>query len=436
MPFPQLTTRMFYGTYEFAPVPLMTWTTELVRSAQDESLSLRRTIGLEGQLLGFPPVCESGNFPGLMAQREALHDAVTTSGQEFRITHEGIHQVSGIFPTLETLEFAAGTWATEIPYAIEFSYKEEIDGNAVDSFSEVWEFEELEDRVSYSARHTISAVGTNTAPSGNNNALENARNFVLARTGFNNIPAGHPAFVQASGAASGIGALDAYEELRSESVDVQAGSVTVNEAFTVSSGCFTHIQDGSFSTDEQGITTVQINGNIQGLGRTPLRFSRALDSYNNFIEPLLIPKANGIYTQFGGSGTLVTANPRSLSFSQNESAGTLTYTRTYNDDPASNLPPDIQDASLSVQVSEPVQLHATIPIPERSVGPIVQDVGTTTPGTYTISGNAVGKTGVSIATVKAFVQTQINANLPVAATLNAQTIILTQKSVTTDEFRR
>ena len=434
MPIPQLKTRMFYGNYQFAPVPLLTWTTELVKSTQGDSLSLNNTLNLDGSLLELGG--ESGNFPGLLLQRQALVDGVTISGQEFSITHEGLPVVSGIYPQFETVDFEqagidAGTWTTEIPYTLVFTYSEAVEGNTpIESFGESWEFEENEDRVSFRATHNISAVGQNTAISGGNNSVDNARAFVLARTGYGNVPLNHPAFVE------GSGSLLPFEELRTESVDVEQGSVSITESFTLSSGNFVHTQNGSFSTDDNGITTVQLDGNIRGLGRREVCFTNALAAYNNNIEPTFAAEAQEIYDRYAGSGTLATSNPKSNSVSQAEFNGTIGYSRAYDDDPASDLPSDIESLTLSVSIDEPVQLFATIPIPDRSVGPVVQDVGTTTPGTYTISGSAQGKIGVSIATVKAFVQQKINENLPTIAALSAQTLVLTRKTITTDEFNR
>lgn len=427
MALPPLKTKMFYGSYEFRPVPLFTWTTELVKSDQGESLSLQRTLDLTGLLLDE----ECSGFPSLMVERDNLHNAVTTSGQEFRITHDGMPVVSGIFPELENISFAEGTWASEIPYTISWTYSEAVEEKAVENFSENWDFEESEDRLHFVVNHNVSAVGINTAASGGNNSLGNARNFVLTRTGYDKVPVSHPAFVQGSGAP-----LIAYETVRTESVDSQAGSFSVNETFVVSSGAFTHVQNGNFSKTQEGIVTVQIDGNIQGLGRGSEKFGRALSAYSTFIEPLLPSKAQQIYSQYGGSGTLVTSNPRTVSFSQTEQLGTIGYNRTYDDDPSSDLPPDIQDANVTVSISEPVVLHATIPIPERTVGPIVQDTGTTTPGTYTISGSVTGKTGVSINTVKAYALSLINGNLPSQGSLSAETLIMTGKTTNTDELRR
>ncbi len=425
---------MFYGAYEFAPVPLLTWTTELVKSSQGDSLSLNNTLNLDGSLLELGG--ESGNFPGLLLQRQALVDGVTQSGQEFRIQHEGLDVVSGIYPQLDTVDFEqagidAGTWTTEIPYTLVFNYSEAVEGNTpIENFSESWEFEENEDRVSFRATHNISAVGQNTAVSGGNNSVENARAFVLARTGYGNVPLNHPAFVE------GSGALLPYEELRTEAVDVEQGSVNIVEAFTLSSGNFVHTQNGSFSTDDNGITTVQIDGNIRGLGRREICFTNALAAYDTNIEPFLSAEALEMYDRFAGSGTLAANNPKSNSITQAEFNGTIGYSRSYDDDPASDLPSDIESLSISVAIDEPVQLFATIAIPERSVGPVVQDIQTTTPGTYTLTGTTQGKIGVSIATVKAFAIDQINANLPTVAALSAQTLVLTRKVITTDTLNR
>ena len=200
--FNSTTTKMFYGSYEFIPVPLIDWSVALIKDSKDESLYLQNTLDMQGGLYNF--VSESGAFTELMTKRQALIDAVTASGQELRITHDGVSIVSGIFPTLESVSFDAGTWTEQIPYSLVFVYNEAIeDGPVVENFSENWSFQESEDRRSVAVTHDVSAVGINTAGSGSNNALENARNFVSARTGYGNVPLNHPAFVQASGLLPG-----------------------------------------------------------------------------------------------------------------------------------------------------------------------------------------------------------------------------------------
>lgn len=427
MPAANLTTRMFYGTYEFAPVPLFTWGTELVKDSRDESLYLKKTLDMQGTLLELAG--ESGNFPGLNQQRELLHDAVVISGQEFRILYEGQTLVSGIYPTMESIDFEAGTWTDRIDYGLVFTYNEEIEGKvAVEQYTDTWSFEEQEDRETVLATHDISAVGVNTAVSGQDNSLSNARTFVLQRAGSDNIPANHPVFAQASGALI-------FENLRAENVDVQEGSFGLSENFTIGSGNFVHTQTGNFSTDEEGITTVSLDGNIQGLGRSVQGFDNAVSAWDSYIKDRLPGDADGIYSRFLGSGTLFTSNPRTVSITQSPFSAQINYSYSYDDDVASDLPDEIQDASIQVQNNEPLVQRAVFQIPDRTQGPIYQDINTTTEGQYTISGNATGKQGVDISIVKAYVQEQINLNLPSTKLGNFVDLRLSQKNVTTDEVK-
>jgi hypothetical protein len=338
--------RMFYGNYEFEPIPLFSWSTELVQDNKQEHLFLRNTLTFTGTLLE-NKASESGNFTLMMQKRETLKDSLTASGrQEWRITYNNNPVVSGIYPDISDLTFQEGVWVDRINYDFTLTYNEEIEGQSpVQSFSESWAFDENEDRRSVTARHEISAVGVNTDPSGTNNALENARTFVLSRTGYSNVPAGHPAF------AEGSGTLTAYEELRTENVDVQAGSFAVNENFTLSSGNFVHIRTGSYSLDDQGISTVSIDGNIRGLGRGDKAFNRALIAWNSYIKDNLPGVASGIYLSSGGGSTLYTTNPQSLSLTRNTFVGTLDYSISYTDDASENLPSGVQDFTLSIQES-------------------------------------------------------------------------------------
>lgn len=429
--------RMTYGDYEFIPAPLINWSVSLVKDSKDEPLFLENTLDMEGTLLNF--VSESGAFGELIDSRKELVDAVSTSGKEFKITNKGIPVVSGIFPTLESVNFEAGTWTEQILYNITFVYNELLDdGPVVQNFNETWSFQEDENRRSVSITHDVSAVGINTAGSGSNNALENARTFVLGKTSYNNVPSDHPAFVQASGLLPSGLDLVAYEGLRSENVDVQAGSFQVTEQFTLSSGNFTHLQTGQFQTDNNGITTVSVDGTVRGLGRHDFAFTNALSAFNSNIESTIPDKAKEIYSRFSGSGTLFTSRPQSRAISQNEFTGVITYNRSYTDDPSSDLPNDIQDASVQVSNNEPVQAHATIPIINRSDGPIVQDIATTRPGSYSINGSVTAKAGEDINVANAYATTLINQNLPTAARVGhtLKTLILTSKSINKDSLKR
>jgi hypothetical protein len=419
-------TRMFYGDYEFAPVPLFSWGKELVRDSKFDELFIVNTLSFEGILLEDTP-SESGGFVLMNQKRANLQSALTASGtQELLITFEGNTIVSGIFPRVNNVNIDAGIWVDRVNYSFQMQYDEGLDPSGlIQSFSETWEFNENEDRRSVSATHNINAVGINTAGTGTNNALTNARDFVLLRTGYINVPPGHPAFVQ------GSGTLTAFEELRSETADVQTGSFAVVENFTLSSGNFVHIRTGQLQLADDGITTVSLNGNVRGLGRGDTAFPRALNAWDNIFKPRLPADASGIYNSLGGEATLFTSTFQSFSLTQNEFTGTLDYSVSYNDDPSTDLPSGIQDFTLNVQDQPPVRLFASFAIMERSLGNVVQDIGTSTEGRFSITGSAIGKQGFLFDDLVQFVEDEVNAVRPLPASY--VTLRLDQQTITKDE---
>ncbi len=415
---------MFYGNFQFVPVPLITWNTEYVRDSKLDELAIQHNLTLAGTFL--LPASESGNFSAVMDRRQELTDALASGNQEFRILFDGQGVVSGVFPKIANVAFDEAVWADRINYSFALSYEEDFYNTGISSFSETWAFNETEDRRSATVQHDISAVGLDTAGSGVNNALTNARTFVLGRTGYSNVPVGHPAFVQTSGMASAI-----ESHSRAEQVDVAAGSVQVTEQFILSSGNFTHTQEGSFETDENGITSVSVQGNIQGLGRGDVAFVRALGAFNDNIRPKLPASASGIYSNFGGEATLFTSDEQSFSVTQSVFLGTIGYSATYSDAPNTNLPSGIKEFSITLADSEPVRLFASFPIFERSLGNVVQDVSTPTEGTITINGSAVGKQGFAFASVLSFVTDEINKIRPIVT--DYVTLRQTQQQITKDE---
>ena len=426
MSHPVGSTRMFYGNYEFMPVPVFSWSTEMIRDNKQEELSLRNTLDFTGVLLEVLPT-ESGIFPNMYLQRELLKRALTESGvQQWRITYEGNTVQSGIFPRVQDVNFEEGVWVDRINYTFSFVFDQALSGKTpVDSFNETWTFEENDDRRSVTVNHDLSAVGVNTSASGISNALVNARIFVLARTGYSNVPAGHPAFVE------GSGTLQAYEERRTESVDVQQGSFSVTESFTLSSGNFTHLQTGQLNTDAEGITTVSLDGAVRGLGRGDHAYTRALAAWIDRIRGNLPGQASGVYNELGGIATLFTSNPESLSVTRNPFAGTIDYSISFTDDPTQDLPSGVQDFTITVQDDKPVRLFASFAIMERTLGNVVQDIATSTEGRITIAGSAIGKQGFPFNDLLDFVEGRINLLRPISASYI--TLRLDQKSVTKDE---
>lgn len=420
---------MFYGDFEFNPTPLFSESVDILRDAKGDQLVQRTSRDFTGILL---EITASGTgFTNVFAQKEALRVALASGDKQFVIKNNGVPIVSG-FPRVGNVTFEEGTWSDRINYTFATEEDDTVDGgDVIQSFTETWNFEELDDNRTVTVSHDVTAVGIDNSASGLNNALTNAKVFVLGRTGFTNVPTGHPTFVQASGTL--VDPAVAFEELRTENVDPQQGSFGVSERFTLSSGNFVHVRTGQLSRDNAGVSTVTLAGNIRGLGRKgdDLSFTRALAAFSDRIRPLFAADASGVYSELGGGATLFTTNTSQENTTKNRFVGTIDYSVAFTDDPADNLPSGIFEFNITCAEQDAIRLFASTPIPERNLGPVVQDVATSNEGTLTIQGNAVGEPNFPFANLLSFVEDQINAKRPDPN--DFQTLRTGAKNVTKDE---
>lgn len=420
--------RMTYGNYEFLPAPLFTESVEMVRDGKLDQTFARVTREFTGTLLN---PSASGNFRSLFDKKEQLKAALASGQQEFKIVHDGFPIVSGEFPRVNGPVFAEGTWVNRIDYTFTLELDQDVEDKNVQSFTESWNFDEAEDCTTVGVQHDLNAVGINTAGSGVNNAFLNAKSFVLGKAGFANAATGSPFFAQVSGVS-----FDAYEELRTEQHDLQQGSFGISEKFVLSSGNFIHTQTAQFGSDNNGVITISLNGNVRGLGRKGLNvgYKRAVNAFKSKVRPKFQIVASGIYADFDGGAILFTSNPTSQSITRNQFAGTIDYSVSFTDSPSENLPSGILDFSISVQEQDAIRLFASFPIMDRNLGPVIQDVGTSNEGNFTVQGNVVGKPGFPFADLLAFVEDQVNLRRP--EPLDFQTLRPGSKQVTRDELNR
>jgi len=125
--------------------------------------------------------------------------------------------------------------------------------------------------------------------------------------------------------------------------------------------------------------------------------------------------ASGVYTKYkaslAASGLNVTT-PTSYAISQNKCRGTVGFSITYTDDPSANLPSGIASRSCNVSITEAGRVQATHAIPFRSLGPIIQDIKTTSEGTISIQCAAqarnTGDTTADTNRAIQFVQDELN----------------------------
>ena len=163
-----------------------------------------------------------------------------------------------------------------------------------------------------------------------------------------------------------------------------SSSSTYQETFSVD--CQTANAIGG---DDGGlVSTATINGLIQGVSTTdfPLeRFVNAKTAWST-VRGLLYNRVNNLLESSYDDTPSLTNRPISKSVAYNQVGGTVAYSVTYNNllAPADG---NIAVADITVQNSPRSRIVAQQPIPGRATGPIIQDIGTTTAYTRSISIN-------------------------------------------------
>lgn len=423
---------LYYGGNRLYPAPLIDFARNITRNSVDVALSQEDTYTLKG--LYYNPV--SGYYQTVVTNMNVLKSIFSQDGQELVIRAGGGNPtlpsgtliVSGIYPIVTRIAIPDRIDQFQrFDYEVELLSKTAVSGvsGVVNQSTDSWQVDEEVETGATKLTHRVSAVGVNTSTSGSpSNALTNARSFVASKVGTGNIPSGLPIFCSPP---SGFGTnyrIYEFTRSRSESFDNETGSYEISEVFLLVSGTLPYSNNRTFewSRDKDGIITVSIQGTVQGYGRTDGTktayngFYQAQSGFLNNIYPSLGTDGSGIYTSYGGSGTLAVNNPQSYSLTENRFLGTIGYSISWTDDPAQNLPSGIAEQSLSIRRTEPVELVVSHTIPFRRLGNILQKIGTGTVGTIQISvnikaistGNAVADTNTAIA----YAQDLINQNRP------------------------
>ncbi len=141
----------------------------------------------------------------------------------------------------------------------------------------------------FSINRSIYAKGINTAPEFNN-ALENAKNFVLTLTGFNPPPL-FPFFITGFS-----GSLDT----RTEQINRLEGTYSINESYISSTGKVTQMITTTLDSGNDGVLSVVVNGELK-LGKAE-DFTLLRSAYSGIA---VYDLATGVYDAYRGTSGLM-----------------------------------------------------------------------------------------------------------------------------------
>ena len=246
----------------------------------------------------------------------------------------------------------------------------------------------VESHHTFRLTHNVSAVGKRAYDEGGliSAPWEQAQRWVKPRLGLDNT------FVHSTSGINLNNEMIGYNHTRSENTDELAGSYTVSETWIISSGNAFEEFSIDINTDkETSKTTVGVQGLVTGLDTRRASDFKITESKWDAAEAKFAAISTGglsstIFTrvQHYSGITDMNSSPTSSTIGKNPVAGTISYNYSYDDRPGNCVSGAISE-SIVIQDTHPHDVFASIPCIGRSQGPVLQDIGTITESTRSVS---------------------------------------------------
>jgi hypothetical protein len=260
---------------------------------------------------------------------------------------------------------------------------------------------------SYTITRNISATGKDhygpldlnldgTKSAHKKKAWEQARDFVQFRLQNEPVTSGYPNFrgVIGSGILNLVSGYQGFNHTRNESVDITGGNYSVTETWLMASGMAyeNYNSSVSVSTDSPFIN-VSMRGEIRGLNSAPANadifggnfavspsstYENALSKYYQVSNSGKFGVGCDIFKRANNLvGPELNAQPKSVSISYNQNVGEISYALEFDNRPR-NILSGVLMENISLTDTYPGDVFATIQVPGRKTGPILQPIGTRT----------------------------------------------------------
>jgi hypothetical protein len=269
------------------PTPLVRKESSFIRYG--ERWAAKSNITLKGQITG----C---TFADLISNQTRLVQNLSKDFQSFEIIENGEVVYTKPYSIIRDIRFSDSSYSYILDYQVNLDcYEENLFSGVFGVLdpNDEWSFEETNDGL-VNVTHSISARGFNTS-SGISNALNNAKDFVLNRTGLSNIVT--PYFTY-----TGVSFNPCLKSL-SEKIDRFNGNYSVTETYVADKyfgldGVLRYTVN--FECNQEGLTRVSVQGNVDGCGMYS-DISGIRTRYSLFDK---YEAANEVYENTTNSGTL------------------------------------------------------------------------------------------------------------------------------------
>ncbi len=396
---------VIFDSNKIIPGPFATISKEVERRADGTPTRSQFVITLKGTIVaymgspnssgtfwnasGYPPdesIADISRLKAILAKQGALTELFSRKNKLLEIQpFDGSQPVKAIV-RLRNLTFEEGKWYDTCTFNVSFeadtvwfgSTEMTPDNGITD---ENWSLEQADDRGrTFRLTHTISAAakasydidGTLINP-----GWKVARDIVLD----NNLGIDPEMFNDPN--ARTLPNCEAYNYVRGQSIDEAGGKYTASESWLLYNPADTDgvpcIEEYTVNVrrSENGQTRVSIEGNLTGLEvRDTTTFELTTDRWTNALArwTLLDPALFGI----AEANASITLNPTVLSSSvgKNIHQGTISFNREYDDRPI--VFPGAITGTIQTSEKRPLDVFASLVIPGKADGPILQPINTVT----------------------------------------------------------
>lgn len=412
---------LIYNGKKIIPAPLVSIKRASDVTEDGKEIGQTYTITLTGQLVaykgspdssgvfwtntGYPPdevVTSDSRLTAILRKQQALDDLFRNQGKTLEIQpFDGAAPVT-CNPRVISVEFEQGRWFETVPYTITLE-ADYIEGLNTDNVSragkikkanEEWNLESLDEtRGTYRLTHSVSATGKRVydetgALLDGNEAWENAKDYVLSvlELGLTASRMEAPDVLDAT-------SLQAFNYIRTQAINETAGDFLVTESWVCfdPGGLPPAIHDYTVTTrtnSQDGRTSVSIEGTITGFevrnntnyALASTRWENAKSAWDDHISPSLLTLIGDI------TDSAVSLNPIAVSsqVGRNEAAGTITYSYEYDNRPTPTIVGSLSE-TITITNHNAANIYAKVPVIGRSLGPVLQDIGTVTEKRRTIN---------------------------------------------------
>jgi len=401
---------MSYGGSGLSPVPFMSIAKQFNFTQDATPIGAELNITLQGTLTPLPDG-ETG-YVNVDNLQDDLRHIFKDQGQEFLVLCDSTVILSG-YPQVTNINFnpSNDNWVMTTPYTINLTMNEDdtdedsaLHSQYISAANEDWQIEFLTDKhlynwtidgstddsTSYALRlsHTVSAVGKRNYDINGlqMEAWQQASGWVIPRLGESTTPF--------SGAmALPVDELGFYDHVRTQQYSETAGSYGVTESWLVlntgiaglTSPALEDFNINIQESQETGMTTVNIDGTIQGLDTkvytqpdgydvTTTKYASA-ETYWAGVQSKLYGRVNKVASPL--ATRTINIDPLSLSVGHNPAGGTITYSYVYDDRPC-NYIDGARSENITISDTHPTDVFAELVVLGRSRGPIMQEISTVT----------------------------------------------------------